>query len=212
VAKLPRPDTHTRLIRATEDLLRESGMAGTGIKDAVARADAPIGSLYHFFPGGKAQLVEAALEAHATRLPPLFERIFADGRDPAQAVRALFDTAAAGFDNSGADKGCAVGAVALDLRAEDKAIQRVCERVFQEWAACIAARLPWEDHARRQSFGEAVILGLEGAFVIARASRSGEPFRVAGKWLSIAAESANASSSSKRSRVSSKANAHRRKR
>ena len=41
-----------RLLRATETMLREAGMAGTGIKDVVKRSGAPIGSLYHYFPGG----------------------------------------------------------------------------------------------------------------------------------------------------------------
>jgi len=40
-------------------------MAGTGIKDVVAHSGAPIGSLYHYFPQGKTQLVSESLQINA---------------------------------------------------------------------------------------------------------------------------------------------------
>ena len=102
-------------------------MSGTGIKDVVERSGAPIGSLYHYFPGGKTQLVAEALEAHAEKSRTLLGRFFGEGTSPATAVRRLFDSAAEGFDRAGADKGCAIGAVSLDLRAEDDRAREICD-------------------------------------------------------------------------------------
>ncbi|WP_455410071.1 TetR/AcrR family transcriptional regulator [Streptomyces hiroshimensis] len=34
-------------------LFRRNGYSGTGLKRIAAEADAPFGSIYHFFPGGK---------------------------------------------------------------------------------------------------------------------------------------------------------------
>src|SRR5215813_7377275 len=56
-----------RMIEATETLMREQGLAGAGIKQVVARSDAPIGSVYHHFPGGKTQLAAEALRVHGER-------------------------------------------------------------------------------------------------------------------------------------------------
>lgn len=120
-----------RLLLATETMLREAGMAGTGIKDVVKRSGAPIGSLYHYFPGGKTQLVTEALEVHAGRATALIGRFFSGKTSAATAVRRLFDSAAQGFDMAGADKGCAIGAVSLDLQESDSKARRICEATFE---------------------------------------------------------------------------------
>src|SRR5262245_39062466 len=122
-----------RLLQATETMLREAGMAGTGIKEVVKRSGAPIGSLYHYFPGGKTQLVTEALAIHAGRSRALLARFFSGKTSAATAVRRLFDTAAEGFDKAGADKGCAIGAVSLDLQSGDSQAQHICRATFEGW-------------------------------------------------------------------------------
>jgi len=174
------------LLRATETMLREAGMAGTGIKDVVKRSGAPIGSLYHYFPGGKMQLVTEALEIHAGRSRALIARFFSGNTSAATAVRQLFDSAAQGFDMAGADKGCAIGAVALDLRAGDSHAQRICDATFEGWVDLIAPHLPFANKSARASFAVTIVAALEGAFVLARAARSGAPFRQVGKSLATA--------------------------
>ncbi len=158
-------------------------MAGAGIKEIVARSEAPIGSLYHYFPGGKTQLVTESLRIHAAKLPRLMEHFFDGKKTAAAALRALFDTAADGFERGGANKGCALGAVTLDLTVSDKAIRVVCRQAFDDWVATIAAHLPLLDDRSRHSFAVLVVAALEGAFILARAARSGQPFRDAGEWL-----------------------------
>jgi len=175
-----------RLLRATETMLREAGMAGTGIKDVVRRSGAPIGSLYHYFPGGKMQLVTEALEIHAGRSNALIARFFDGKTSAATAVRQLFAAAAQGFDTAGADKGCAIGAVSLDLQAGDAQAQRICAATFEGWADLIAPHLPFPNKSARASFAVTIVAALEGAFVLARAARSGAPFREVGKSLATA--------------------------
>jgi TetR/AcrR family transcriptional repressor of lmrAB and yxaGH operons len=175
-----------RLLLATETMLREAGMAGTGIKDVVKRSGAPIGSLYHYFPGGKTQLVTEALEIHAGRSKAFIARFFRGRTSAATAVRELFDTAAQGFDLAGADKGCAIGAVSLDLQAGDSEARRICEATFEGWADLIAPHLPFRNKSARASFAVTIVAALEGAFVLARAARSGAPFRDVGKSLAAA--------------------------
>jgi AcrR family transcriptional regulator len=175
-----------RLLLATETLLREAGMAGTGIKDVVKRSGAPIGSLYHYFPGGKTQLVTEALEVHAGRSQALIARFFGGKTSAATAVRRLFDSAAQGFEMAGADKGCAIGAVSLDLQEGDSKARRICAATFEGWVGLIAPHLPFPNRSTQASFAVTIVAALEGAFVLARAARSGAPFREAGKSLAAA--------------------------
>ncbi len=48
--------TKDRILDTTAELFRRYGYTGTGLKQVVAEAEAPFGSLYHHFPGGKEQL------------------------------------------------------------------------------------------------------------------------------------------------------------
>ena len=177
----------TQLLDTTEEMLREAGMAGAGIKEIVQRSGTPIGSLYHYFPGGKMQLVSEALRRHAAKLPLLMERHF-DGRRPAAAaIRELFEAAASGFERGGAIKACAVAAVTLDVSSSDAQIRTVCDDALQAWIRSIAARLPFPDARARTSFAVLMVAALEGAFVLAKAARSGDPFRQVGHQLAAAA-------------------------
>ena len=176
--------TRELLLEAAETLLRERGLAGAGIQQVVARSGAPIGSLYHFFPGGKTQLVAEALRIHGDKAGGLLQTILSDTSAPLpDRVRRLFRTAAAGFDRTGADRGCAIGAVALDLDARHDALRAVCRDAFDGWIASIEDKLPWPDAATRRAFAEMLIAGLEGAFILGRARGSGQPFITVGEWL-----------------------------
>lgn len=176
-------DSRARLIEAAEQLLRQTGMAGSGIKDVVVRSGAPIGSLYHYFPGGKTQLVSEALQSQAEKSRHLLETFFDGHRSPAEAVRLLFETAAEGFERAGANQGCAIGCVTLDLTASDAGIREVCRSTFDSWVERIAPHLPWRTAHSRRSFARLIVVSLEGAFILARAEQSGDPFRESGKWL-----------------------------
>jgi len=159
-------------------------MAGIGMKDIAERGEAPMGSVYHHFPGGKTQLVSEALEIHAGKSRTLLASFFDGKRSAAAAIRLLFNTAAAGFERAGANKGCAIGAVTLDVTDADESLRHICAATFDSWVAVIAAHLPWNDARSRHSFANVIVVALEGAFILSRARRSGTPFREAGRWLS----------------------------
>ena len=51
-----------RMVRAAAKLFRVHGVTATGLREIVEAADAPRGSLQHYFPGGKEQLITEALQ------------------------------------------------------------------------------------------------------------------------------------------------------
>jgi len=57
-----RQPTRERILYAAAELFRRQGYAGTGLNQIVAAAQAPFGSLYHHYPGGKQQLAEEVIE------------------------------------------------------------------------------------------------------------------------------------------------------
>src|SRR5947199_6103109 len=49
-----------RMIQSALVLMGENGVEGTSFSEVIEHSGAPRGSIYHHFPGGKAQLIEEA--------------------------------------------------------------------------------------------------------------------------------------------------------
>src|SRR5260370_46471 len=81
--------TKERLVETSAELFRRQGFSGTGVKQIVAEASAPLASLYHFFPGGKEQLAAQVIRWCGARDPRL-----AGGRARARASVAKHRAAA----------------------------------------------------------------------------------------------------------------------
>ena len=62
-----RADSRGRMIDAASRLLAERGYEATSFSSVLKLSGAPRGSIYHHFPGGKDDLVAAALAAQAER-------------------------------------------------------------------------------------------------------------------------------------------------
>src|ERR1700678_1638731 len=50
------------MIEAAWLLIAERGLEGMATREVLARTGAPRGSVYHHFPGGRTELIEAALD------------------------------------------------------------------------------------------------------------------------------------------------------
>ena len=88
-------ETRDRIIDASAELLRRQGYAATGVKQIVTAAQAPFGSLYHFFPGGKEELGAEAIRRSGALYELLIPAVFDPAPDLVSAVRAFFAGAAA---------------------------------------------------------------------------------------------------------------------
>jgi AcrR family transcriptional regulator len=165
-----RRDGRERLLEGAGRLLAEKGYAGMELRDVAERGSAPRGSIYHHFPGGKAQLAAEAAEADGLRVRKSIEASLAE--------RGLKETLAAFgemFRRRAADHperiGCPVAAAAL-ARPEDPALAAAATAAFQSWEGAIAAALEAEGVKPRQAatFAGLVVSTIEGALVRTRAA------------------------------------------
>ena len=60
-------DARQKMIESAVTLLAMRGLQGTAFSDVLERSGAPRGSIYHHFPKGKDQLVDAAIELSGQR-------------------------------------------------------------------------------------------------------------------------------------------------
>jgi AcrR family transcriptional regulator len=156
-------------------LMRERGAHPTAIADVLEHSGAPRGSAYHYFPGGRTQLlceaVDFAGEYVAAKLAKAdsgvvaLDKLFADYRK--QLLETDFRA------------GCPVVAVTVEAGdpAKPDAATAVIERAaaaFARWTDLIAARLVSDGVAKKRAAELAMLTttSFEGAIVVARASRN----------------------------------------
>ena len=122
-----------RMIEATIGLMRGSGLSGAGINDIVSESGAPKGSVYHFFPNGKVQIISEALKVYSQRVLTFVDQALASKRAPADKISALFNAFARRVAEADFQKSCAFGTVSLDLDAELEEVRVILETAFSEW-------------------------------------------------------------------------------
>jgi len=190
--------TRDRILDVTADLFRQHGFTGTGMKQIVTAANAPFGSLYHFFPGGKEELGVEVIRRSGEMYFELFETIVDAAPDLVSGVRDFFAGAAAVLRETDYADACPIATVALEVASSSEPLRQATAEVFESWitraAARVAAHGVPDEEARRLAI--LIINVLEGAFVLSRASRSTEALDVAGVAAIAAVQAALPASSS----------------
>jgi AcrR family transcriptional regulator len=185
-------DTRDRIVQASAELMRHQGFAATGIKQIVTNAQAPFGSLYHFFPGGKEQLGAEAIRTSGALYELLIPAVFDPAPDLVRAVRAFFAGAAEHLRETGYADACPIATIALEVASSSEPMRFACADVFDRWIAAGVPRFTAaglsEATARELVIG--MICALEGAFVLARASHSTEALSVAGELTAVTVQRA----------------------
>jgi AcrR family transcriptional regulator len=162
-------DGRARLLRGALELLGERGYGETDLRQAAARGDAPRGSIYHHFPGGKADLARAAVDARAARLAALLERSLSE-----QGVLLTLDLFAQALSGSEdvepARIGCPIAALAL-APPEEAELHAAAAAAFSLWERFIADALIREgiDGAQAPAIAALTVAAVEGALIRARA-------------------------------------------
>ncbi|QTE02172.1 TetR/AcrR family transcriptional regulator [Streptomyces cyanogenus] len=176
-----------RMVFSAAQLIRRGGVTATGMREVAAHADAPRGSLQHYFPGGKEQLVNEAVEwagRYAGRRVARFlaglERPAPSGLFAAMAAQWTEEYAADGFA-----AGCPVAAATVDCAASGDSTREAAATAFATWRRPVAEALtdlgvPAE---RAGSLATLMISTLEGAILMARAERDVRPLTTAVREL-----------------------------
>ena len=185
-------ETKDRIVQSSAELFRRQGFAGTGVKQIVAEASAPFGSLYHFFPGGKEQLGEEVIRWSGAIYGRLLDLFYKPGEDPVAATRNFFAAAAVTLRESDYADACPIATVALEVSSTNEPMRRACADVFNSWVDSATDRLVECGLTRKRSRSLALMIvgSLEGAFVLSRALRSTEPVEVAGATATAAVRDA----------------------
>ncbi len=195
-------DTRQRIVTATNELFRRRGYHGTSLSAIGQVADATTGSIYHFFPGGKAELAEAVLVESGAAYRRLFELMAAEScADPARAVADFFAGAAETLAEGDFLDICPIGTVAREVASEHERLRNAADSVFVDWVDAIADLIAGgppaaagRDHRPEvRAVATTVVALLEGSFILARTRRDAEVLVLAGEHAAALVGGATAS-------------------
>jgi AcrR family transcriptional regulator len=169
-----------RMVRSAAQLIRRKGVSGTGMREIVTEADAPRGSLQHYFPGGKEELVSDALlwmgDVAARRTKRCLSEL--KSRTPSALLASIVDTWRRDLTNEEFSAGCPLVAAAADTAATSERLRQVLGRAFDGWLEPLSESLvdlgvPID---RSENLAIVIIAALEGAIILARIRRDLTPF------------------------------------
>jgi TetR/AcrR family transcriptional regulator, lmrAB and yxaGH operons repressor len=173
-----------RMIQSALILMGQQGIEATSFSQVIEHSGAPRGSIYHHFPGGKAQLVEEATRYAGDAVVNLLSDAIERAADPVEAVEAVIGLWRTLLYNSDFAAGCPV--IAASLEGGHSPGARVAAReVFQRWEDLYTELLMQAGLAeeRARSLGSIAISAVEGAVILSRAEHSNAPLERVGDEL-----------------------------
>jgi AcrR family transcriptional regulator len=172
------PDARQRLVLATADMLRRRGLNATSVRDVAKHAQAPLGSTYHYFPGGKPQMVTEAVHLASEKVVRGLAKALEDG--PVKGVRAFLGLWREIIVSTDFRAGCPVLAVTMEEPAsEDDAVAlSAAAEAFAAWEALLADSLRRHGASAKQArqLATLTVAAIEGAIAMCRAERSVRAF------------------------------------
>ena len=161
-------------------LLAKYGLDGTSFTEVLNASGAPRGSIYHHFPGGKDELIAAAIEVAGGRAVALLRSF--EGRSPVEIVDGFFAMWRAVLERSQFSAGCSVLAVTVagshGSSGDPDGLLRAAGQVFRSWQSALAEVLEARGvpAVAAEPFATLMIAASEGAVALSRAEQNYEPF------------------------------------
>ncbi|NUP06192.1 MAG: TetR/AcrR family transcriptional regulator [Polyangiaceae bacterium] len=158
--------TREEVLPALAEVFREHGYEGASLTLLGEATGLGKGSLYHFFPGGKEEMVAAVL----TDIDVWFEtHVFGPLRsgEPERAITTMFDAVQRYFRSG--RRVCLVGVLAVGNTRERFAA--AVRSYFTRWIEALASTLrrAGQKRAAASALAEEVVGAIQGAIVLARA-------------------------------------------
>lgn len=168
-------DTRRRMIVTTSKLLERQGFHGTGLNQILDEANAPKGSMYFHFPGGKNQLAAEAIAAAADHI----ERALAthEGGTAIEAIDGYLARMARWLESTGFTGGCPIATTALEVGATTPELGAACDAAFERLIGRVAGWLEADGFDRDTAHDRAALVysAIEGALIFSKARRTTAP-------------------------------------
>lgn len=179
------PEARRRLVVATAEMLARRGLNATSVREVAKLANAPLGSTYHYFPGGKPQMVDEALQYAGEKFGASLAATLQQG--PVIGLRAFFALWQKILLRSDFRAGCPVLAVSIEEPSDGEAdaALNTAASIFGQWEQLLRDSLEQAgaDSHEAQRIATLTVAAFEGAAAMCRARRSLKPLATISQQL-----------------------------
>jgi AcrR family transcriptional regulator len=176
--------TRTRIVELAADLVLERGVGGATLEDIRVGTSTSKSQLFHYFPGGKTELVEAIAEFQAERVLEA-QRPFLDQLDTWEGWTNWRNAVIAHY-GSQRHWGCPIGSLVSEVLDDDPQLSAAVATHLERWRGYLETGLsrmrakgfiPKKSHPRTLSLG--VFASLQGGLLLTQSMQSIEPLEAA---------------------------------
>lgn len=176
-----------QIIQSTCQLIEIQGYHATGIKQILAESEAPKGSLYYYFPDGKDELVEEAIDYTSKIIARRLQEGMDSHENATGAIPAFLRQLSQYVHESGYQAGGPITAVAMEAASTNERLNTACQRAYQQWQTIIETKLLADGFpvTRSRQLASVTIALIEGAIILSRTERTVTPLLNAAAELEI---------------------------
>ncbi|MFN3818792.1 TetR/AcrR family transcriptional regulator [Blastomonas sp.] len=169
--------TRLRLLQVATRLFQQRGYHAVGLAEILALAEAPKGSLYHHFPGGKPELAEACITRIAASTLSALDEASGSGADIIGFLRQLGAESCAWLERTDWRDGSLLAVIGQEQGGGDTALADAVRIAYQRIEMRLAKWLMLEGVAvaRARDIAATIIAAHEGAMLLARCRRDTAP-------------------------------------
>ena len=167
--------TRERLLAAAIRLFQERGYHGAGLAEILDAAEAPKGSLYHHYPGGKPALAVAAIERIAADWEASLARRRARGASAAEVIRGLARAQARWLKDTDWRQASLFASLAQGFIPEAPMVQETLARHAARRRALIAQAMAEDGVPETATLATLAVAALDGGLLEARVQRNAAP-------------------------------------
>ncbi len=182
-----RGQVRQKMVEGASRVLARRGLHATAFSEVLAVTGASRGSIYHHFPGGKAELIEAVLEDYGARIDDALQSLH--GQPPMAVVRGAFALWRERLVTDACEAGCPVAVVTQE--ADSSRLESDCRSIFEQWLSTLAGALVSAGLRRAgqaRALATLILAAVEGGTVLARAEGSIEPYDLVARQVTVYAE------------------------
>lgn len=174
--KASKTTSRDRLVTAANVVFMERGYHGATIADILDASGVPKGSLYHHFPNGKADIGLAAAQDAGKQMASLIDATFEASQTWQAAIDLFCERLATLFERTDQGSRCPVASILLDGH-QPPSSREEANIIYNHWIDVTASNLERLDAPNPRETAEKLLVLLQGSWVIARASGSGDKLR-----------------------------------
>jgi TetR/AcrR family transcriptional regulator, lmrAB and yxaGH operons repressor len=178
-------DLRAAMVNTAARWLPQRGMAAVNLIEVARSVQAPRGSIYYYFPGGRDQLLSEALALANQSGLRMIDKVAARSADPQALVEGVFAASGRWLD-ANFSGGCPIGAAVVSAETESEKFGQAIQACFKQWEDVLTKALRSKgvtSPARARELAQCMLIGFEGAMLYAKGTHRTTAFDLAARMV-----------------------------